>query len=318
MAEKNLKKNTIVVISALRLNDVYQDVELLKKHFLVNETIESGWKAIPRIIKNVKQADVCFSWFASMYSFVMVLSAQMLGKKTIIQLGGVDTAADPDLNYGIWITPWKAPFIRYALRHADRVLAIHHRAITDLRKNSGWSTDSVLIVPTGYDPTYWKPAKQKQHRVLTVAKCDIPQRIFIKGIDWLIQVAQKLPNISFDLVGAERLLLQKAGFQIPGNLTIHPPVERENLLHYYQQAKVYFQPSRYEGGFPNTVCEAMLCGCIPVGSNVGGIPEAIKEYGFVVERGNVQGMAKAIQKALDSDDEVGLKGREYIAQNFTL
>ncbi|MCK7531124.1 MAG: hypothetical protein MZV63_08825 [Marinilabiliales bacterium] len=33
-------------------------------------------------------------------------------------------------------------------------------------------------------------------------------------------------------------------------------------------------------GFPNALCEAMLCHCIPVGSSVGAIPDIIGDTGY--------------------------------------
>ena len=51
-------------------------------------------------------------------------------------------------------------------------------------------------------------------------------------------------------------------------------IERARLLEYYRRAKVYCQPSRREG-LPGALCEAMLCGCYPVVTGTGGMPEAV-------------------------------------------
>ena len=50
----------------------------------------------------------------------------------------------------------------------------------------------------------------------------------------------------------------------------------------YQNNKFYFQGSRLEG-LPNSVCEAMLCGCIPIGSKVFGIPDIIGNTGILFD-----------------------------------
>ncbi len=50
----------------------------------------------------------------------------------------------------------------------------------------------------------------------------------------------------------------------------------------YQNTKFYFQGSRLEG-LPNAVCEAMLCGCIPIGSRVFGIPDIIGNTGLLFD-----------------------------------
>src|SRR5690606_39307412 len=53
-------------------------------------------------------------------------------------------------------------------------------------------------------------------------------------------------------------------YRPPENVTIVGPRPREALPAEYGAASVYLQLSRSEG-LPNVLCEAMACGCIPVG-----------------------------------------------------
>ncbi len=308
----------VAVISALDLSDIHQDIALLKKHFQVSTHLGGGWSAIPRILKLVAKNDVVLGWFASTYTFAMVLAAWLFGKRTLIQLGGVDTAADEALEYGIWRSKWKSPLVRFALRHADRVFAIHQNAISMLQKNSGLTVEKIELLPTGYNADFWQPSYPKQPKVLTVAKCDTRQRLLIKGIDILIDTARHLPEIDFQVIGVAFQDLSDLLGDVPENIRFIPPLPRTDLLKYYQQAKVYCQPSRHEGGFPNTLCEAMLCGCIPVGTRVGGIPIAIDRYGYLVENGDVRELCNAITSALGLPEQQGLEGRDHIARNFPL
>ena len=57
---------------------------------------------------------------------------------------------------------------------------------------------------------------------------------------------------------------------------------RTQMKQLYQNTKFYFQGSRLEG-LPNSVCEAMLCGCIPIGSRVFGIPDIIGNTGLLFD-----------------------------------
>ena len=92
-------------------------------------------------------------------------------------------------------------------------------------------------------------------------------------------------------------------------------VSDPELLTWYQRAKVYCQLSRYEG-LPNALCEAMLCGCVPVGTRNNGIPIAIGDTGFYADYGDVKGTADAIARAMDAPPEKGEKARERIATGF--
>ena len=49
----------------------------------------------------------------------------------------------------------------------------------------------------------------------------------------------------------------------------------------YRQSQFYLQLS-YSEGFPNALAESMLCGCIPIGSNVGEISKIIGDTGFIL------------------------------------
>lgn len=318
MKEQPKHSLKVVVISALNLSDIHQDIALLKKHFEVSAHLGGGWAALPRILKLVAKNDVALGWFASTYTFAMVLAARLFGKRTLIQLGGVDTAADKELNYGIWLSRWKSPLVRFALRHADRVFAIHDNAIKMLRKNSGLNIERIELLPTGYDADFWQLAFPKQPEVLTVAKCDTRQRILIKGIDVLIETARQLPGVKFRVVGIHPADVPALLGDVPVNIQFIAPLPRKDLLKYYQKAKVYCQPSRHEGGFPNTLCEAMLCGCIPVGTRAGGIPAAIDHFGYLVEREDASGLGNAITEALSLPEQQGLTGRDHIARSFPL
>jgi len=65
-------------------------------------------------------------------------------------------------------------------------------------------------------------------------------------------------------------------------------------------------PSRNEG-FPCVVLEAQACGVPVIGSNNGGIPEAIGEGGLIVEEGEdfekrfADGVIKMLEKPIDKN-----------------
>lgn len=307
----------ILFTSTQHTTFVTQDLNLLQKHFSVDHLVTRGVLAPLKVLFRIVRADVTCTWFASVYAFVVVLLAGIMRKRSFVVIGGVDVARVPEMRYGIWCSPWKSFLVRYALRNATRVLAVdaslRAKAIA-LAKYSGTNID---CVPTGYDPAVWVPSGRKEPIVLTVAKCEDVWKMRVKGLDVLFECARLMPATRFLIVGVAPEIVADGKYRTPANVDITPCIAQSELLKYYQRAKVYCQPS-YVEGLPNSVCEAMLCGCIPVGTDVGGIPTAMGGNGFLVPYGDARKLADAIQKALTEGELAGERARTYIAQNFTL
>jgi glycosyltransferase involved in cell wall biosynthesis len=312
-----LSRPKILFTSTLSNSFILEDLRLLRKFYHVDAFISAGFTVPFRLIHRIIRADVTFTWFASVYSFFVVLLASLFRRRSILVVGGVDVARVPEFHYGIWLSPWKSAFVKYALRHASRVLVVDaslQEAAIRLAKYSG---DNISCVPTGYDEEVWRPSGTKERYVLTVAGCDDRRRMGIKGIGFLFEVARRCKDLNFVLIGIGPGLLHEIRESVPGNVTVLQRMDRTSLLPYYQRAAVYCQPSFVEG-LPNSVCEAMLCECVPVGTDRGGIPTAIGGAGFVVPYGDAAKCAAAIQKALDAPPEAGKKAREHIAGTFPL
>jgi glycosyltransferase involved in cell wall biosynthesis len=153
----------------------------------------------------------------------------------------------------------------------------------------------------------------KERFVLTVAIAKEKKTFIRKGLDILIEAARMLPEMPFVVVGADPKLA--AAFHPPTNMTFIAAVPRHELLPYYQRAKVYAQPSRREG-LPHTLCEAMLCGCIPVGSRSDGIPTAIGNEGVLVSPKNALALAEALKYCIETEEDIGLHARARIVAMF--
>lgn len=299
-------------ISPLKESFVLEDLAYFQRHFTTLPVLGAGPAAVLRIMRVAFRADLLFCWFGSTYAVLATLLARMLGKPVVIQLGGADTVADPALGYGIWRSRWKRPLLRWMLRRASQVLVVHRSLVERLVGFVDVSQIAWMELPTGFDARCWQPSPQANRQgVLTVARCTSELRLRVKGIDLLLQAANQLPDVPFTLVGVERDLLQQLGWFLPPNVSLHPPVSRERLLRFYQAARVYCQPSRYEG-LPNTVAEAMLCGCIPVVTRVGGMPDLVKGVGQEVPPDDVAALAQAIRQALAANPDAGRKARARV------
>jgi glycosyltransferase involved in cell wall biosynthesis len=280
------------------------------------------------------RAAAILTWFADYHAVLPVRAGRRFGVPTAVVLGGFDTTCLPALGYGVFASRWRAPLARYALCRADLLLPVAEALIASENAFATWPTPTrqgirahaprcttpCAVVPTGYDPAAWPmgPA-ERGATVCTVAFVGSERTLQLKGIDLVFAVAEQMPDVSFSVVGVDtgfqEVLMRR--FSVTENVRLLPPRPREALAEVYAGHAVYVQLSRSEG-LPNVLCEAMLCGCIPVGSAVGGIPEIIGETGYVVDVPQPAAIAAGIRKALGAGPEARRAARERITGRYTL
>ena len=136
-----------------------------------------------------------------------------------------------------------------------------------------------------------------------------------KGYNDLKQISSLLGNdYTLVMVGVN----EKQQKELPAN--IKGILRTENitqLADLYAAADVFINPT-YADSFPTTNLEALACGTPVITYRTGGSPEAISpETGFVVEQGDVQGMASAIKKICQEGKETYSKAcRDRAVQYF--
>jgi glycosyltransferase involved in cell wall biosynthesis len=121
-----------------------------------------------------------------------------------------------------------------------------------------------------------------------------------------------MPNVSFIMIGMTKEIIGK--FDPPANVELLPSMDRKLLLPYYQRAKVYCQSSRHEG-MSNVLCEAMLCGCIPVATDVGATKSVLGKIGMCVPP-NTEDITAALERALQLPEITCSTAREQILARF--
>jgi glycosyltransferase involved in cell wall biosynthesis len=303
----------ITFISTLSAPFIQDDLETLKRYYRTEVQIGSGIFHIFKIALSCFRSDIAFCWFASTYTSVAVALMRLLGRRSVLVIGGVDVAKDENLKYGIWLVPWKALLVRYAIRHANKIMAVDKSLAEKACHLVRYDGKNIEIVPTGYDVDFWKLSEaNKAISVLTVAIVNDELRFRVKGIDMLFEVARSLPHISFTMIGLTKEIIKL--FNPPSNVELFPSMDRKLLLPYYQRAKVYCQPSRHEG-MSNVLCEAMLCGCIPVATDVGATKSVLGEIGMCVPP-DVDALTLALIQALQLPEKICIAARERIISRF--
>ena len=106
-----------------------------------------------------------------------------------------------------------------------------------------------------------------------------------KGIDIALKVAECCPDIPFVFVktwsmsAEDEAMLQEQVARL-GNITVRPATT--DMRSVYGEARILLAPSRWEEAFGRVAAEAHLSGIPVVGSDRGGLPEAIGPGGRIV------------------------------------
>lgn len=290
---------------------VRQDHEILSKYFHVEAV---NYRRLPDVLKMVQhiwKSDISFSWFASGHSFIAVIFSKLLRKKSVVVAGGYDVAFAPEIDYGQYTLGWqKRLYADFVLKHADIVLAVSEFTKGEVLART--TPKRLVVVYNAIDTDKFLPKGEKENLVLTVASGQ--RAIELKGLHTFVKAAPYLPDIRFIVLGlsdADMKILEST--RSSDNVELHGYVDHKELIDYYQKARVYCQLS-YRESFGVALAEAMSCGCVPVATDRGALPEVVGDVGFYAHYGDPESTARAIDMAFISGN--GSKARERIESAF--
>lgn len=297
----------LFVHNALR-SFVQVDRDILASEYEVDEMDLSQPFRLATLPARLLRADMVFAWFASLHSLTPVLAAAVLGKPSVVVVGGYDTANLPGIGYGHMAHPWKRYIVRLICRAATALIANSETAAEEVRQNTRTKTP-VHVLYHGFAPRASRNYANPEPLVLTVGNVS-HENLKRKGLEVFVQAASLIPEVRFSLVG--RPLDDAAdylrSFASP-NVTIHGFVEQGALDDLMMEASVYVQASAHEG-FGCSLVEAMMSGCMPVVSRRGALPEVAGEGSIAVDEADFRDVAVGIRTAL----RASLEDRETLAQ----
>ncbi len=324
---------------------VKEDFKILRKEFEVSTfQFNSSKNLLYFLLSIIRQLifsfqkvpfnDVVYIWFADYHSLIPALLGKIFRKKVIIVVGGYDAVAIPDIDFGVFRrNDFRSRCAMWTYILSDLILPVDESLVYSRNKYADSSgigievgishfvkniNQKIEVIPTGYDSTFWKNhSTRKEKAVVTIAGAGDYQTFRRKGIDFLAQIAKNMPDTKFHVIGIKTDFLISNCISFPKNLINHGYVNYDELPKIISNFKVFAQFSLSEG-LPNSLCEAMLCECIPVGSEVNGIPKGIGGNGFVLGVKDVALGTKLIKKALESDETIGRDARKHILQLFPI
>lgn len=275
------------------------------------------WTSLIRALKR-SDADVYYQNCAE-YVTGQVAWWCRLNRRHFVYSVASDPDCDPELP--ALRTFRERTLYRYGLLHADQVIVQTHNQQQMLRDGFGVESRVLPMPCPGPEGQEYKPPvapTPNAARVLWVGRI-VP----LKRPEWLIQLADLLPQITFDLVGGSdtdrhfsESIFEMA--RLRKNIVVHGAVSRDHITSLYRQASLMCCTSVYEG-FPNTFLEAWSHG-VPVISTIdpdgiitrrelGGIAQTVDEF-----KVRIQSLVNDPRLWRSSSESA----REYYLQNHCL
>jgi glycosyltransferase involved in cell wall biosynthesis len=143
----------------------------------------------------------------------------------------------------------------------------------------------------------------------------------IKGIKLLVEIALELEHIQFLFIGTgplEPFLKNTSKHNL--NIKFLGQVQNLDLPAYYNSADIFCIPSQYEEGLGRVAMESVACGTPVVGSNRGGISEALdKTVSILMEptSENLKNSIKMLQTNKGQLEALKTGCRDYAIMNYS-
>ena len=277
------------------------------------------------LLINIRKVNTILVSFGGYWSYLPALVGKIFNKKVAIVVHGTDCVYFPEINYGnlrIALMRW---FTKKSYQLADIILPVSESLVYS---ENNYYSDKVLkfgyshhlknikttykVIPNGLIIEDWKKdnTDKKENTFITVMNSSQTER---KGAHLIVEAAKKLPNCTFYFAGTDNI---KGIDILPKNIVCLGRLSPKQLKIYYSETQFYLQLSNFEG-FGVAICEAMLCNCVPIVSDVNYLPIIAGESGFVLNRRDSNLLVDLINSSLKVDlSKLGDMARMRIEKEF--
>ena len=277
------------------------------------------------LLFNLVKVDTILISFGGYHSLLPALFGKIFNKKIFIIVHGTDCVSFPEINYGNLRNPIMRFFISNTYNLVDKILPVSKSLV--YTKNTyyaktpiefGYSyhlkdiTTPYKVIHNAVDHSFWCKDKNTLKDNTTFISVLSNGKEHIKGVDLLCEVTSSFPNCKFFLAGIDNI----DSLKIPKNVICLGRLNPKQLREYYSKSRFYLQLSNTEG-FGVSLCEAMLCECIPIVSSVNMLPEIVGDTGFILEARDSSMLSGLINDAISCNfDLFSKKARLKIKDNY--
>jgi glycosyltransferase involved in cell wall biosynthesis len=146
-------------------------------------------------------------------------------------------------------------------------------------------------------------------------------------IDAMHKLIKKIPNLHLTIVGEgsdkQNCKKEVEAFGLAKAVSFAGPIKKNSVATYYNDAAIVIIPSIYPDNLPTVGLEALSVGRPIIGSNIGGIPEIVKNNvtGFITDSGNANQIVTAVERLIWNTqllEKMSKNARVYAEENFAM
>ena len=307
-----------------------KEIDIIKIPGVVSPIIEVNVSYSLKSTKELNGFLKAFDVIHSHHAFTpLALKAAKAGrnmnKATLLTTHSISFAHESKLWEALGLT---FPVFSKYLRYPHKIIAVSRAARAFIEH---FTDTPIEVIPNGVDdklftPNWDKEELKAQFGIEGKVVLYVSRMSYRKGPHVLLNAFSKIEDATLIMVGAGELLpflkAQAKFLGIEDRVKFMGYVESATLPRIFGMADVFVLPSITAEAFEIVILEAMASGLPVVATNVGGIPEIIRESesGLLVPPGNELELRNAIEKLLLDDDLrewLGNNGRKAVEEKYS-
>ena len=279
---------------------------------IANTPINPLWYLILKRIIRVEKPDIINSH--QPVPFIGDLTALLTGNIPFVLTYHSGTMRKNVFLLDVIIFMYEILILPYIARKATRIICASNFVRNTILKKYAWKS---TVIQPGVDISLFKPnplIEKENNLVLFI--CNYKNMQKMKGLYYLLDAIKNFPDIKLRIVG------EKSDFT--DERIISAGTKRgPDLVEEMQKASVVVLPSlAYMESFGMVLIEAMACRTPVVGTNIGGVPEVIRDGidGFIVPVDDSNALGLAISKIVADKglaNRMGQLGEAKVREKLT-
>jgi glycosyltransferase involved in cell wall biosynthesis len=188
------------------------------------------------------------------------------------------------------------------------LLSDYNAVIACSNKIRSCTFEKALVIENAYDTTLYIDNKESKNKDFVF----LGRLVSDKGADMCVELIKELKKLrgkeySLSIIGdgpeMEHLKELTENYNISHQVRFLGFLTGTTIVNELNKHRFLLVPSRWEEPFGIVVLEGMACGCIPIVSDGGGLPDAVGGAGVVFERNSLSSLVKITTQLLDNQEQ---------------